>query len=235
MAHIPMLCAKRKLTGEIVTAYLASKVHGPFVCPDCRDEVILKTGRRTVNHFAHVNPLACRYRPGDNGAEVPVKPDGFIRIHEPDATGGKIVRAFFLELDRSNEVQDTLVAKAGCYRDFYRRGGFAVRNGATRDDFEKFPFRVLMVFKNAERRNNTAERLLQNNPPILTMVWLTTFADVTADPFGPIWIRPSEYRDVTKGTPFNVERPNQNFACRRNAEREAFIESRVVKKKLLEN
>ena len=56
-----MLCAEQKLTGEIVTAYLASKASGPFVCPDCRDEVILKTGRRTVNHFAHVNPLVCRY------------------------------------------------------------------------------------------------------------------------------------------------------------------------------
>jgi hypothetical protein len=62
-----MLCAKRKLTGEIVTAYLSSKSHGPFVCPDCRDEVILKSGRRSVNHFAHVNPLACRY--ADNESE----------------------------------------------------------------------------------------------------------------------------------------------------------------------
>jgi competence protein CoiA len=61
MAHIPMLCAKRKLTGEIVNAYFASKAHGPFKCPDCGDEVIWKTGNRTVNHFAHVNPLACRY------------------------------------------------------------------------------------------------------------------------------------------------------------------------------
>jgi competence CoiA-like predicted nuclease len=60
--HIfPMLCAKRKLTGEIVTAYFASKAHGPFKFPDCDDEVILKTGRRTMNHFAHVNPLAYRY------------------------------------------------------------------------------------------------------------------------------------------------------------------------------
>ena len=55
----PMLCAKRKLTGEIVTAYLASKAQGPFICPDCGDEVILKIGKRTVNHFAHVNPFAC--------------------------------------------------------------------------------------------------------------------------------------------------------------------------------
>jgi hypothetical protein len=58
---VAMLCAKRKLTGEIVTAYLSSKAHGPFKCPDCGDEVILKTGKRTVNHFAHVNPLACQY------------------------------------------------------------------------------------------------------------------------------------------------------------------------------
>ena len=56
-----MLCARRKSDGQTVTAYFESKANGPFVCPDCRDEVILKTGRRTVNHFAHVNPLACRY------------------------------------------------------------------------------------------------------------------------------------------------------------------------------
>jgi hypothetical protein len=34
-----MLRAKRKLTGEIVNAYFASKTHGLFVCSDCRDEV----------------------------------------------------------------------------------------------------------------------------------------------------------------------------------------------------
>jgi hypothetical protein len=34
-----MLCTNRKLTGEIVTAYFASKAHGPVVCPDCCDEV----------------------------------------------------------------------------------------------------------------------------------------------------------------------------------------------------
>jgi hypothetical protein len=34
-----MLCAKRKLTGEIDATYFASKVHGPFKCSDCGDEV----------------------------------------------------------------------------------------------------------------------------------------------------------------------------------------------------
>lgn len=63
-----MLCAKQKSTGETVTAYLASKTDAPFFCPECGDEVILKTGRRTVNHFAHINPLACRFTEGESEA-----------------------------------------------------------------------------------------------------------------------------------------------------------------------
>jgi competence protein CoiA len=56
-----MLCAKRKSTGELFTADMALKTYAPFVCPDCLQEVVLKTGKRSMNHFAHVNPLACQY------------------------------------------------------------------------------------------------------------------------------------------------------------------------------
>jgi hypothetical protein len=173
------------------------------------------------------------YRPGGNGTEITVKPDGFIRIHETDTTGGKFERAFFLELDRSSEVQETLVAKAVYYLDYYRRGGFAVRNGATRDDFKKFPFRVLMVFKNAERRNNTALRLLQNSPPILTMVYLSTLEEVTQDPTGAIWIRPLDYRAATEGTPFALEKQPKTWGYRRQTARELFVEQKVRKQRIL--
>jgi competence CoiA-like predicted nuclease len=61
-----MLLAKRKMTGEHITAYLALQRHGPFVCPDCNEEVILKMGRTTVNHFAHVNPIACKFATGES-------------------------------------------------------------------------------------------------------------------------------------------------------------------------
>jgi hypothetical protein len=40
------------------------------------------------------------FRPGYSGTEVIVKPDGFIRIHEPDPAGGKFERALFLVADR---------------------------------------------------------------------------------------------------------------------------------------
>jgi competence protein CoiA len=61
-----MLLARRKLTGEMIDAYFALDHHGPFVCPICKDEVILKMGRKTVNHFAHANPIACKFAIGES-------------------------------------------------------------------------------------------------------------------------------------------------------------------------
>jgi hypothetical protein len=41
------------------------------------------------------------FRSGHEGAEVMVKPDGFIRIREEEKDGGLSEHTFFLELDRS--------------------------------------------------------------------------------------------------------------------------------------
>jgi hypothetical protein len=162
-----------------------------------------------------------------NGEETLVKPDGFIRIDEKESDGGLSEHTFFLEVDRSSETQETLVNRAGCYLDYYKSGGFAVRNGALRSAYKEYPFRVLVVLKNTERRNNTAERLLQNTPPILTMVYLSTFAEVTADPIGPIWIRPIDYREALKDTSFHKE--TRTAVYRRQKERQGFVE-KVIRK-----
>lgn len=175
------------------------------------------------------------FRDGHGGAEVLVKPDGFIRIHEKEKDGGLSEHTFFLELDRSSETQDTLVTRAGCYLDYYKSGGFAVRNGAARNDYKQFPFRVLMVFKTAERRNNTAERLLQNNPPIFTHACLSTFEEVTTNPLGPIWIQPIDYREATKGTPFDSEQQRETWGYKRQSAREIFVEQKVRKLRILAN
>ena len=170
-----------------------------------------------------------------DGSRLLVKPDGFIRIHELDADKPGYMHDLFLEVDRSSEVQDKLAAKAACYLDFYRSGGFALRNGATRDQVEQFPFRVLIILQNAERRNNTATRLAQNNPPILSMAWLTTMAEVIRDPLGAIWIQPKAYRDATADTPYDPYRTVPTGVYRRQTEREAFIESKIEKRRLLES
>ena len=57
----PMLSARRKSDGQTVTAYFEFPGRGPYHCIVCNDEVILKTGRHRVNHFAHVNPLQCQF------------------------------------------------------------------------------------------------------------------------------------------------------------------------------
>jgi Replication-relaxation len=173
------------------------------------------------------------YRAGTNGSEVLVKPDGFISIHEKEAGTKGFAHDFFLEVDRSTETQDVLVARAGCYHDYYKSGKFAVRNGATRDDYKLFPFRVLFVFKTAERRNNTAERLLQKNLPIFKQVCLSTLEEVTRDPLGAIWINLADYREATKGSPFDPERQNSKRGYQRQTAREFFVEKNVRKFRLL--
>lgn len=41
-------------------------MNGPFACLVCGDPVALKTGRNRVNHFAHINPVACQFAEGES-------------------------------------------------------------------------------------------------------------------------------------------------------------------------
>jgi hypothetical protein len=124
---------------------------------------------------------------------VTVKPDGFVRVHETEPDGELSEHTFFLEVDRSTESQEILAAKAHCYLDYYRTGGFAVSCGGDRSAFKEYPFRVLIICKSEERRDNAAKRLLENKPPILTQVWFTTMAEIVENSLGCIWTRPADY------------------------------------------
>ncbi|CAN5716637.1 hypothetical protein BH10ACI4_BH10ACI4_38900 [soil metagenome] len=132
------------------------------------------------------------YRP--DGIAQAINPDGFIRIIERVEADGVIKRfqhTLFLEVDKSSEVQEVLGTKAFCYRDYYRRGGLALRNGKLAAEFEKFPFRVLFVMKSRARLENTARTLVALRPPLRSQVWLTTLEDVVRDPLARIWITPN--------------------------------------------
>jgi hypothetical protein len=168
-----------------------------------------------------------------DGHSVLVKPDSFLRLRENDAGGEAYEHTFFLEVDRSTETQDTLAERAALYRDYYRRGGLARRLNGEGAAPEDVPFRVLFVFKTAERRNNAAERMLQLHPPVLRQAWLTTFEEVTRDPLGAIWVQPHDYLEVTCGTAFDPERRRELLSYRRQSEREALVEQAVRKHCLL--
>lgn len=70
-----MLSARRKSDGQTVTAYFSTKAQGPFYCLVCRDEVILKAGRNTKAHFAHANPIACKFAEGESDEHRACKQD----------------------------------------------------------------------------------------------------------------------------------------------------------------
>lgn len=169
------------------------------------------------------------------GREIPVRPDAFLRIHEAEIDGGVSEHCLFLEVDRSTEVQDRLAKVSACCQEYYNSGGFAQWCGGTRDNPNEYPFRVLMILKTAERRNNLAERLLQSYPPILSRVWLSTIEEVKANPFGQIWIRPRDYRDATKGTRFDPDLERKSWAYRRQVEREILVEERIRKNCLFDS
>ena len=163
-----------------------------------------------------------------------IQPDGFIRLRQATAGENSIDHAFFIEVDRSTEPQDTLIRRAASYVDYYRSGGYAMKQGGKSSDFKRFPFRVLFILQNEERRNNFAERLLLSCPPILTQIWLTTTDAVTNDPLSPIWIRPLDYRKATMGTPFDPRNQTSALRRRRRSDRDKWIETTISKHSLTE-
>jgi competence protein CoiA len=61
-----MLTAKRKLTGSVVLADSEEKSAGPFLCPNCGSEVVLRSGTVRLSHFAHKAPITCAYGRGES-------------------------------------------------------------------------------------------------------------------------------------------------------------------------
>ena len=56
-----MLCAIRQRDRQRIAAWDQEKSDGPFYCPVCVEETILKKGTMKVHHFAHKPPIRCEY------------------------------------------------------------------------------------------------------------------------------------------------------------------------------
>jgi len=178
-------------------------------------------------------PVLFQFRacPGQ-GPELLIKPDAFVRIQEREGSDA-FEHTFFVEVDRSTETLDTLARKALCYLDFYQRGGLAVRNGRPRSEYKEFPFRVLMIFKSEERRNNVAKTLITGNPPIFTQVWLATMEEMISETLGPIWIRPKDCQDIKIQGDFDAQRAGARGPNRRHAGHEITANPKMGKLTLL--
>jgi competence protein CoiA len=54
-----MLTAIRKSDGTSVRAHTASRMEGPFLCPECRELVVLKRSEIRLTHFSHSKSSLC--------------------------------------------------------------------------------------------------------------------------------------------------------------------------------
>jgi hypothetical protein len=157
-----------------------------------------------------------------------VKPDGFVAIRS-----GEIDHSLFLEVDRSTESLEALIQRIGGYFNYYRQGGYAARLGYPAARFKEFPFRVMIVLRTAERRNNLAQKLLARHPPILTMAILTTMPELLENPLAAIWVRPIDYRGVTIDALLDSDRFRSDHIYRRDIQRDGRIEALIAKRPLI--
>jgi competence protein CoiA len=61
-----MLTSLRQSDLQKVIADDTTKAEGPFMCPKCSSETILRKGMIKIHHFAHKPPIACEYGKGES-------------------------------------------------------------------------------------------------------------------------------------------------------------------------
>ena len=160
-------------------------------------------------------------------------PDAFAVIASTDDPAlPPVESALFFEWDRSTEWRSVLREKASAYDRLYRSGAFAERAGGTRADVADYPFRVVFAVKNEERRNNLLEELARPNgrPLIHDQFWCTTWDEILADPFGPIYLHVADYQAATRGTMYD---PARYVTRQRVLERDELVRSKGLKRGLL--
>lgn len=63
--------------GTKLIAWATEKHQGPFRCPGCASEVVLKKGAIKVHHFAHRPPVTCRMGMGETALHLQAKKEIF--------------------------------------------------------------------------------------------------------------------------------------------------------------
>jgi len=82
-----MLSALRESTKQTALARSESRANGPFLCPECCGEVVLRTGSVRMNHFAHKFPRTCAYAGGESDAHRRCKVEIYeALLEEPSVT-----------------------------------------------------------------------------------------------------------------------------------------------------
>lgn len=79
-----MLTAVRVSDGRTVAAYFERKTNGPFRCLECGKDVVLRTSKNRVDHFAHTNPRECAVFQGESELHRRCKMEIFEELQDAD-------------------------------------------------------------------------------------------------------------------------------------------------------
>jgi competence protein CoiA len=90
-----MLCGIRAEDNLKVFASNSEKAQGPFHCPGCKHELVLRKGNIKVHHFAHKPPYHCRRGEGESEAHRKCKESIYNALSQYDHVTGLDVEADF--------------------------------------------------------------------------------------------------------------------------------------------
>jgi competence protein CoiA len=127
-----MLCGIRQSDNAKVFANASQKKEGPFYCPGCRHELVLKKGRIKVHHFAHKPPFHCSRGEGESEAHRKCKESIYRSLKniphvtnlDVEADFGTVIADVYclinnvpvaIEVQRSNLTVNDITARTSAY------------------------------------------------------------------------------------------------------------------------
>ena len=168
--------------------------------------------------------------PEDRIKYIPIIPDRFMCLNfdEQEIYG-------FWEIDRATMHEPRFAKKLQGYREYYFSGGFLKRYGKGKEK-EEFPFRVFTTTPNERRRN----RLVQVAGDVGSnfMCWFAVLDDYLQDPFGKVWVRAKEYKDLVQDLPWDIQKELERKSGRpskRAQEAQEKIENNLEKFSILDS
>jgi len=168
--------------------------------------------------------------PDNRIRHIPIAPDRFMFLSFDDQE----VYGFW-EIDRGTMDEKRFGKKLRGYREYYFSGGFMRKYGKGQGKKEDYPFRVFTTTPNERRRNRLVQ--VAGHVGSNTMCWFATLDDYLDAPFGKVWIRAQEYKELMQTLPSDIQselqRKQGGRPSKRARQAQEDIETQLIKHSIL--
>jgi hypothetical protein len=168
--------------------------------------------------------------PDSRVRHIPIAPDRFMCLSFDDQE----VYGFW-EIDRGTMNEKRFAKKLQAYREYYFSGEFMRKYSDGQGKKEDYPFRVFTTTPNERRRNRLVQ--VAGHVGSNTMCWFATLDDYLAEPFGKVWVRAKEYKELMQTLPSDIQTELQKKQGGRPSKRarqaQEDIENQLIKHSIL--